>query len=169
MTNATERSFCLVIWSGANSLVAGEPGGQRRTSSLLCTLNRGFACRIDPLRRRRAGVFHHAGPAIDGSDLLRLQMMETLRIAHSRFGINLGIRNRPIEFEDVVVGALVALLEMHLLAVRVTEMIDPGSVTVDLPDSSYEEICDSWRSTARLFSREGSPPRAPALCQLTPR
>lgn len=46
---------------------------------------------------------------------------------------------------------------------------DLGKPTVDLPDSSYEEIRDSWRSNARLFSREGSPPRAPALCQLTPR
>jgi hypothetical protein len=78
----------------------------------------------------RARVLHHSGPAIDCGDVFRLYKMEMLCVSDPRLCVNLRIGYRPIQFQDVVVRALVTLLEMHLIAVRITKMIDPGAFIV---------------------------------------
>src|SRR5580692_8891366 len=71
-----------------------------------------FRRRADLLKNRRFGIYK--------SD----------RVRHPRLRIGLWIGERHVEEEGVFVHAAESLHKMHLVAVRVAEMIEPRSIVV---------------------------------------
>src|SRR5467141_896953 len=67
------------------------------------------------------------------TDLLKNRHFRTHKgnlVAHPRRGICLRIGESHVQLQGVSIDTLVALHEAHLVAVRITEMIDPGSVVI---------------------------------------
>src|SRR6267143_1702337 len=67
------------------------------------------------------------------TDLLENRHFRTHKgnlVAHPRRGICLRIGESHVQLQGVSIDTLVALHEAHLVAVRITEMIDPGSVVI---------------------------------------
>src|ERR1019366_6996153 len=62
---------------------------------------------------------------------------EGLFVAHPGFGVDFRVGERDGHFEIVLVDAAVPLLQAHLVAVRIAEVVEPG--TVDETDSIDDE------------------------------
>src|SRR5262245_3809819 len=61
-------------------------------------------------------------------EMLRLAAVQavTLRVAAPRRGVVLGIRDRDDELERVGIDTAVALLDAHVLGVRIAELVEPA-------------------------------------------
>src|SRR5467141_3065636 len=69
------------------------------------------------------------------TDLLKNRHFRTHKgdlVAHPGRGIRLRIGESHVQLQGLSVDALVALHEVHLVAVRIAEMIDPGSVIIPI-------------------------------------
>src|SRR5882762_5044679 len=69
------------------------------------------------------------------TDLLENRHFRTHKgdlVAHPGCGIRLWIGESHVQLQGVRIDALVALDEVHLVAVRIAEMIDPGSVVIPI-------------------------------------
>src|SRR5262249_3790225 len=76
---------------------------------------------------RCADVFQQAGPSFDGLNRPFFEFPELLRLALPRSGVNLGVRDGHVQFDNVVCRPVITLFEDHVYAVRITKVIDPGS------------------------------------------
>src|SRR5207249_4629514 len=71
---------------------------------------------------RRADVFQQTGEVINRLNVFAGYEMESFRLADPWTRVRLGIGDRPVQFQCVVVGSAVALLQAHRFAVRISEM-----------------------------------------------
>src|SRR5437773_3634149 len=79
---------------------------------------------------RRADVLQQTGEVINRLNVFAAYEMESFRLADPWTRVRLGIGDRPVQFQCVVVGSVVALLQAHRFAVRISEMIDPCAFIV---------------------------------------
>src|SRR5262249_42750763 len=68
---------------------------------------------------RCAEVFQQAGPSFDGLNRPFLEFPEFLRLALPRSGVNLGVRDSHVQFENVVCSPAITLFEDHVHAVGI--------------------------------------------------
>src|SRR5262245_18065140 len=77
-----------------------------------------------------AEIFEQSLPGIRRLNVVFRNQMEALGLAHPWFGVDDRIGNRHFEFEGVVIDSGPALLDLLLIAVRITEMIYPRSLVI---------------------------------------
>src|SRR5438309_9105966 len=76
---------------------------------------------------RRADVLQKARPSIDALDRSFFDFPELLGLALPWRGIYLRIGNGHVQLENIVCDSAITLFQDHIDAVRVTEVVDPGS------------------------------------------
>src|SRR5882762_2488850 len=120
-TTATEESR---YFKGSSSNLAVI---RLRLAVVLSRLRFGFPDRRVPYYVVKMALFRRR------TDLLKNRHFRTHKgnlVAHPRRGIRLRIGESHVQLQGLSVDALVALHEVHLVAVRIAEMIDPGSVVI---------------------------------------
>src|SRR5437868_5251829 len=76
-----------------------------------------------------ADVFHEATPSVDRlNPHLGFEFTELLGFADPRSRVNLRVRDGHGKFQDIIRSAAIALLQDHVDAMGIAEMIDPRSL-----------------------------------------
>src|SRR6266403_154607 len=122
-TTATEESRYFKVSSSNLAVI------RLRLAVVLSRLRFGFPDRRVPYYVVKMALFRRRTDLLENC---HFRTHKSYLVAHPRSGIRLWIGESHVQLQGLSIDPFVALHEVHLVAVRIAEMIDPGSVVIAL-------------------------------------